>query len=329
MISRVYNNYMLRKNVLISCAGRRVELVQYFKSALSKISNDAKVFASDLNPSLSSACYVADHNIETIPINDDNYIDFLLKECKKNDIGLIIPTIDTELSVLSQNTQLFLDNAIEIIISSPDLISKCRDKRITYDLFDRIGIHSPKIFNKSNIVFPCFCKPYDGSNSSGASIINSKNDLTPEIENNEKNIFMELISKNYREYTIDAYFDRNEVLKCLIPRERIEVRAGEVSKGITRKNYVYDYLKNKLNQLEGARGCVTVQVFGDPKSEDIKGLEVNPRFGGGFPLGHSAGGTFPDWILNEYFQNKEIEFYEDWKDNLLMLRYDSMVINEN
>ena len=140
---------------------------------------------------------------------------------------------------------------------------------------------------------------------------------------------MELVSKDYKEYTVDAYFDRSQVLKCLIPRERIEVRAGEVSKGITRKNYVYDYLKDKLKQLEGARGCVTVQVFGDPISKDIKGLEINPRFGGGFPLGYSAGGTFPEWILNEYIQNIEIEFYDDWKDNLLMLRYDSMVINEN
>ena len=320
---------MPRNNILISCVGRRVELLKYFKNSLVKISQDAKIFASDLNPNLSSACYFADDIIKTMPIGDDNYIDNLLTVCIKNDIGLIIPTIDTELLVLSQNTQLFLDNDIEIVISSPDLISKCRDKRITHDLFKKIGIQSPIIYEKSNIIYPCFCKPYDGSNSSGAKIIYSKNDLTSEIDKNEKNIFMELVSKDYKEYTVDAYFDRSQVLKCLIPRERIEVRAGEVSKGITRKNYVYDYLKDKLKQLEGARGCVTVQVFGDPISKDIKGLEINPRFGGGFPLGYSAGGTFPEWILNEYIQNIEIEFYDDWKDNLLMLRYDSMVINEN
>ena len=320
---------MSRNNILISCAGRRVELLKYFKNSLIKISQDAKIFASDLNPNLSSACYFADDIIKTMPIGDDNYIDNLLTVCIKNDIGLIIPTIDTELLVLSQNTQLFLDNDIEIVISSPDLISKCRDKRITHDLFKKIGIQSPTIYEKSNIIYPCFCKPYDGSNSSGAKIIYSKNDLTSEIDKNEKNIFMELVSNDYKEYTVDAYFDRSQVLKCLIPRERIEVRAGEVSKGITRKNYVYDYLKDKLKLLEGARGCVTVQVFGDPISKDIKGLEINPRFGGGFPLGYSAGGTFPEWILNEYIQNIEIEFYDDWKDNLLMLRYDSMVINEN
>ena len=320
---------MSRNNILISCAGRRVELLKYFKNSLVKISQDAKIFASDLNPNLSSACYFADDIIKTMPIGDDNYIDNLLTVCIKNDIGLIIPTIDTELLVLSQNTQLFLDNDIEIVISSPDLISKCRDKRITHDLFKKIGIQSPTIYEKSNIIYPCFCKPYDGSNSSGAKIIYSKNDLTSEIDKNEKNIFMELVSNDYKEYTVDAYFDRSQVLKCLIPRERIEVRAGEVSKGITRKNYVYDYLKDKLKLLEGARGCVTVQVFGDPISKDIKGLEINPRFGGGFPLGYSAGGTFPEWILNEYIQNIEIEFYDDWKDNLLMLRYDSMVINEN
>ena len=320
---------MLRKNILISCAGRRVELVQYFKSALSKISHDAKVFASDLNPNLSPACHIADQSFKTPMISESDYIKNLLSNCVKNEIGIVIPTIDTELLILSQNRELFLDNDIEIIISSSDLISQCRDKRITYDLFENIGIDNPKIYDKSNITFPCFCKPYDGSNSSGARIINSKNELTPQIFNNKRNIFMELIQKNYKEYTVDAYYDRNQILKCIIPRERIEVRGGEVSKGITRKNYVYDYLKDKLKLLEGASGCITVQVFGDPDSEEIKGLEINPRFGGGFPLSYSAGGIFPEWILKEYFQNEEIEFFEDWKDNLLMLRYDSMVIDEN
>ena len=96
---------MSRNNILISCVGRRVELLKYFKNSLVKISQDAKIFASDLNPNLSSACYFADDIIKTLPIGDDNYIDNLITACIKNDIGLIIPTIDTELLVLSQNTQ--------------------------------------------------------------------------------------------------------------------------------------------------------------------------------------------------------------------------------
>ena len=167
---------MIRKNILISCAGRRVELVKYFQASISKINKNSQVYASDQDPSLSPACHIADKRFKTDFVTEHNYIDSLLEECKKNDIGIIIPTIDTELLSLAENREIFLNNGIQIIISSPKLIEKCRDKRITYELFETLGIENPKIYQSSNIEFPCFCKPYDGSNSSGTSIIKSIND---------------------------------------------------------------------------------------------------------------------------------------------------------
>ena len=61
----------------------------------------------------------------------------------------------------------------------------------------------------------------------------------------------------------------------------------------------------------------------------IVGIEINPRFGGGYPLSYLAGGNFPKWLIEEHLLHKEVSYFEDWKDNLLMLRYDAEVLIEN
>lgn len=314
------------RNVLILSAGRRVELVQIFQEALQKHFSVGKVFATDMKPQLSAACQIADDSFIAPRVTAPEYIDFLLNLCKKNTIGLVIPTIDTELIVLSINKHRFDEIGVNVIISDHELVMACRDKRKTADIFVSLGIDQPHIYNRDAIQFPCFCKPYDGSCSIGAQALFDESMLNDELLANEKNMFMELIGKEYSEYTIDAYYSNEGTLCCLVPRERLEVRAGEVSKGATRKNFVYNYLREKLPVLKGARGCITVQVFANPESKAIKALEINPRFGGGFPLSHAAGANYPDWLVREYLCNEEIEFYENWENNLIMLRYDAKVL---
>lgn len=313
-------------NILILSAGRRVELVQAFQKALKYYFNDAQVFTTDIFPELSAACQVADGSFKAPRVTAPEYIDYLLNICIEKNIGMVVPTIDVELNILALNRAYFERQGIHLIIASEELVSVCRDKRKTAATYSRLEIDQPAIYDKNSLKFPCFCKPYDGSGSIGALALHTPDMLSLELLEDEKNMFMELVGKEYSEYTVDAYYDRNGQLSCLVPRERIEVRAGEVSKGATRKNYVYNYLRSRLKKLEGARGCITIQVFANPETESIKALEINPRFGGGFPLSHAAGANYPDWLVREYFLDENINFYDQWKNNLLMLRYDAKVI---
>lgn len=315
----------MKSNLLISSAGRRVELVQAFKSSLDCLLPNAKLFCTDMNPELSPACHIADEYFKAPRVTDIGYLDYLLALCLDHNIGLVIPTIDTELQILAQGREKFAENGIHVVISDEKLISLCRDKRKTAELFEQLEIDQPAILDLNNLTFPCFCKPYDGSCSIGAIALLEPNDLTDELLNNPKNMFMELIPKSYCEYTIDAYYSGN-TLKCLVPRKRLEVRSGEVSKGITRKNFVYDYLMDKVGVLEGARGCITFQFFVNEETKSIKGLEINPRFGGGYPLSNDAGARFTEWLVSEYLLGGKIGFFDSWKSNLMMLRYDAKVL---
>jgi hypothetical protein len=144
----------------------------------------------------------------------------------------------------------------------------------------------------------------------GAFALNDKSMLTSDILDNPKNMFMELVPENYDEYTVDVYYDKFGILKSLVPRLRIETRAGEISKGLTSKGVVYDYLKDKLRNLKGAKGCITLQLFVDLKEKSFKAIEINPRFGGGYPLSYSAGANFPRMLIQEYFLEEEVDFFQ-------------------
>jgi carbamoyl-phosphate synthase large subunit len=312
-------------NILILSAGRRVELVRAFSSEVAKRNLSSKIFATDLKPSLSAACQAADGAINAPRVTDPSYIDFLLSMCKKEGVGLIIPTIDTELLVLSRHREIFSSQGIHLVISDQNLVEICRDKRLTANLFWHIGLDTPIIYEREAIRYPCFAKPYDGSCSMGASVIKGPEAISNSMLLDPKLIFMELIDNSYQEFTVDAYYDREGGLKCFVPRQRIETRAGEVSKGVTRKDHVYNYLIGKLDLIKGARGCITVQLFSNFENGRFAALEINPRFGGGYPLSYKAGANYPGWLIDEYILDKKIEHCDDWERDLLMLRYDTEV----
>ena len=317
---------MSRNNILLLSAGRRVELYQSIAEAASRLLPTATVYCADSNPELSSACAFAQHSVALPFVNQDDYCETLLDICDKLQIGLVIPTIDTELQKLASISEIAAQSGTTLVISEASLIARCRDKRLTAILFRSLAIDTPEIYSVDAIQFPCFSKPVDGSSGIGAFRIDGVEFLTPELLQEPNRMFMELIPSHYREITIDLYFDTASNLKAAIPRERIEIRAGEVSKGVTRRDWVYDYVLAKMNHVEGARGCLTLQLFADDQTKTIKAIEINPRFGGGYPLAHSAGADFPDFLIREYLIRENIAFFDDWQANLLMLRYDAKVV---
>lgn len=314
------------RNVLITSAGRRVELLNAFLEAASDLGRKSAVFAADLNPSLSSVCQVVDRFFALPRVTEPDYPEALLACCLENDIGLVVPTIDTELAVLADQRSRFAEYGIHLVVSDSELVSLCRDKRLTGNLFQKYGISYPRIYPVSAVDFPCFVKPYNGSSSIGAKVLKQASELSDLMRSDSSLMFMELIDSRYVEYTVDAYYDKSENLRCLVPRKRIETRAGEVSKGVTRRNFVHARLSDALHSVSGARGCLTIQVFVDEANEDIIGLEINPRFGGGYPLSQSAGARFPLWLMQEYLLGIPPEFSDEWESDLLMLRYDAKVL---
>ena len=314
-------------NILITSAGKRVTLIKQFQETLRRFYPEAKVFTTDMNPAMAPAGIASDGCMVVPRVTAPGYIEVLLTICKEKGIRIIVPTIDTELLVLAENKELFRENGIEPMVSELPFIQACRDKRNTGTFLNSHDIRVPAPVDKSNPTFPLFAKPYDGSLSKDLYVVRCKEELTQEILNHPKLIFMEYIDKQeYKEFTVDMYYGRDNRVKAIVPRERIEIRAGEINKGVTRKNYLVRFLKERLEYLPGVVGCICVQLFYRDSDDDVVGIEINPRFGGGYPLSYYAGANFPEYVVREYMLDETLTYMDIWADNTLMLRYDNEVI---
>lgn len=304
-----------------------MSLVRIFKKELKRFFPDAKLYTTDADPSLSAACFESDGSFKVMKNDEDGYIDELFALAVKLGVKIIIPTIDTGLQTLADHKDKFAEKGIVILTCSKELIEIFRDKRKTSSFFTEYGIDTPIVYDKSALKFPLFIKPYNGSMSVDTHYVATEQEITSKQLNDEKFMFMEYIDGTIcDEYTIDMYYDKHYDLKCLVPRKRIEVRGGEVNKGITLKNYVFEFLKEKLKHIEGAVGCLTMQLFYNSEMQVIKAIEINPRFGGGYPLSFLAGANYPGYIISEYLLDEKIQQFDDWEKGLLMLRYDDEIL---
>lgn len=321
MASQIINH-----NILITSAGQRVALARGFQETVRRFFPDAKVFTTDMNPRLAPAAYVSDKCFVVPRCTSEEYIETLLTLCIENSIGMIVPTIDTELAILSANKDVFAKQGIFVSVSDFDFIMMCRDKRNTGEFFEKHGIRVPKAIDKYHPTFPLFAKPYDGSLSTNLHYIKNAEELTTEILEDPKLLFMEYIDKEvYKEYTVDMYYGKDNKVKCIVPRERIKIRAGEINKGLTEKEPLTQYLYDRLETIKGCVGCICIQVFLNPQTCDVVGIEINPRFGGGYPQTYAAGGNYPELLVREYLLGENVDYFDNWKDHLLMLRYDDAV----
>jgi carbamoyl-phosphate synthase large subunit len=311
-------------NVLILSAGRRVSLVRAFQEAIRRLELPGRVLTADMRPEFSAACQVAERRVLPHVLSED-YPAALSRLCQDEKIAVAVPTIDTELSVLSALREDFATRGTNLVVSSSELIRRCRDKRLTAGLFEGIGLPTPRLYRGGDLHFPLFAKPVSGSMSQGIRVFTSAHELEHSGIDLEAHLLMEVVSpKDWEEVTLDIYYDRHGALKGLVPRRRTEVRGGEISKGWTDKSLLARLLP-LFGKVLGARGCLTAQVFAHHHSDALLGIEINPRFGGGFPLSERAGARYPEWLLREHLLGQTLDYRDDWEDRLMMLRYDAEV----
>ncbi len=318
----------MRPNVLITSAGRRGKLVMAFQRELQALLPTGKTYAADAHPDLSVACHLACKSFAVPRTDDPAYVPQLLELCVSHDIGLVVPTIDPELPVLARCRSEFARHDIVVAVSDPAFVEMSRDKRITARWFRERGLQTPRsIDTRDDVRYPLFAKPYDGSCSQGARVIADAAQLTHELLDDPRTMITEYLSPaDHEEYTLDMYFSNAGALKCIVPRLRIETRGGEVSKSRTARIPAIPLLRERFGAVAGARGCITMQVFVHRRSQTLYGIEINARFGGGYPLSYEAGANFPRWMIQESLFGVSSEFFDGWESNLTMLRYDEHVV---
>lgn len=313
--------------ILFSSAGRRVELIRCFRRSADALGISLKVIATDIQPALSSACAEADE-VFTVPrCTDAQFIPEMEMLCKDEGVQLVIPTIDTELIALSQVRDVFESLGTYVAVSDIGVVRVARNKAATAELFHQHGIGAPRTMFLEEVLkpqgdpleMPILLKPIDGSCSQGIFEINHAHHIPHDLP--QKNYIAQELWRG-REFTINAYVSKTGELLAVVPHERLEVRAGEVSKGITRSMPELEAEAHKIiKALPGLRGAFCYQAI-VRKDGAHAVFEINARFGGGYPLIHEAGAPFAQWLLQEVL-GETPKPIRTFKENLKMLRYDA------
>ncbi len=316
-------------NILILSAGRRVELVRCFDAARNRLEVNGSIYAMDASE-LAPALYFADDRIIAPLISDnDGYIKCIIDTCNKYDIHLIVPTIDTELILLSERKEEIESSTnAKVLISSKEVIRICRDKKNTQKFLEDNGFAVPRMITdrdieKGDIAWPVFIKPLDGSSSVNAFKAEDIEELDTfkRIIGEGKYIVQDFMEGT--EYTVDAFVDFEGNPITVVPRIRIAVRSGEILKGRIAKNEAI--VKDVIRLLKVLKpiGHITLQCM--ETENGIKYIEINPRFGGGAPMSIKAGADSCE-NLYRLLLGEKLSYNEDYRKDLTFLRFDACIM---
>ena len=315
-------------NILITSIGRRVALVECFHNAFYELELEGSIVGIDLSDT-APAFRVTDKSYKVCPIVDPDYIPQILDICVKENIAFLFSVLDTDLLKLASSKDEFSSIGTYAIISPPDVISTCRDKYKTNDFLTSHDILTPGLHSidaaANDLKFPFFIKPLDGSSSKNTFKISTREEYLFFRNYVPNPILLDYIEG--QEYTSDIYIDFRGRVRCIVPRKRLEVRAGEVSKSQIELTPSVIQPTQKLAQVLAARGAIGVLNIQCLLTSDgtVYFIEINPRFGGGCPLSIKAGYNFPKWLIQETLGQEIDTELEDDGDGLTMLRYDEAV----
>lgn len=311
-------------NILFTCAGRRTYLLKYFKEQLGI---DGIIVGTDMQltaPALSAA----DVKEQVPAVYADDYIDRTLEICRKHKINAVVSLNDLELPILAKNRQRFEREGVTLIVSDPEVIDICFDKYRTAQYVESIGLKSPKTYvnldgaiealKNGELAFPLVLKPRWGSGSIGIEFVNDfdelhdvyaqllkkvkKSILGTASQGSEYILIQEAIKG--QEYGMDVMNDLHGNNRGVSVKMKLAMRAGETDKARTVNNDEIRAIGRKLGQNLRHIGNLDVDIFEHNGQYYV--LELNPRFGGGFPFSYEAGVNFPKAII-EWLKGNEID----------------------
>lgn len=309
-------------NILLTSVGRRAYMVKYFQAVLG---SDGQVHVCN-SDDLTVAFTYADKSFISPLIYDPAYIPTLLDYCKGNHIDILIPLFDIDLLVLARHKSEFAEVGTTVIVSSPQFIEICNDKWKTFQFLRKNGFYTPRTYNRiqdvtialheKEIGFPIVVKPRFGCGSIATEIAHDESELQylyTKVRNAIKNSYLkyessacdhEIIFQEFlkgQEHGVDVINDMNGNFVNAIVKRKLAMRAGETDIAETIECKEIFQVAEKISRFSKHIGNLDMDVFLVEGTPYV--LEMNARFGGGYPFSHAAGCNLPyaivKWCKNE------------------------------
>ena len=333
-------------NVLLTCAGRRSYEIGAFRDA---VDGHGHVFACDADPS-APALRMADRSFIVPRIEAAGYVDTLIELCRQNEVGLLIPAFEPELPLLASRRREFEAVGTIVLVSSEEVIATCYDKVASASFLAGCGVRSPRTYltldsagaalRDHELAFPVMVKPRFGVSSIGIQRADDAEELAFAVRQCRKQIAATFLAGSTatdpaasvliqealdgQEYGLDIVNDLVGGYACTFVKRKLRMRAGQTDRATTVDDPRLDALGALIGRGLGHRGVLDCDLFVD--REGICVIDLNPRFGGGYPFSHLAGANLPAALIAWASGREPDPSWLQVAANVTIARYDQFVV---
>jgi carbamoyl-phosphate synthase large subunit len=308
--------------VLFTCAGQRVDIVTAFRRA------GATTIATDVDQ-LAPALYHADHRALVPRVDDYGYVGALRDLVALHDVRLIVPLTDLDHVILAQSRD-ELAPAV-VLVPDEDTSERCSDKYLAHRFFEEQGIGTPPTWLPTELPddlrFPVLVKARRGFGSRHIYRAENPAELDFFLRYTKADSMVQCVCSGV-EFSVDVFCDLDGRCLAAIPRTMIESKGGESIKGMTIRDEDLIAFGRAVAEALRIIGPANVQCFREPDGR-LQVTDVNPRFGGGFPLPTAAGSRYPELAMALANGETVEPRLGDFREGVVMTRFFSQVILED
>ena len=299
--------------VLFTCAGQRVDIVGAFRRA------GATTIAADVNP-LAPALYHADRHVLVPRIDDPEYVRALRRIVDEDGVDLLVPLTDLDQSLLARARD---ELGALVLLPDGDTVERLGDKYLAHVLLEERGIDSPPTWLPDDVPddapFPLLVKAREGFGSRHIYRARDRDELTFFLRYTPVESIVQA-QLGGEEFSIDVFCDLDGRCLNAIPRTMIESKGGESIKGMTIRDERLIAFACDVAQKLRLVGPANIQCFREADGSHLV-TDINPRFGGGFPLPLAAGGRYPELALALARGERPEPRLGDFREGIVMTRF--------
>ncbi|MGB3762346.1 MAG: ATP-grasp domain-containing protein [Ornithinimicrobium sp.] len=259
---------------------------------------DVEMYAADMDP-VASGLYLVDPARRVIVPRGDapDFVETLLEICRRLQITVLVPTVDSELLPLAAVRHLLAAEGTHLLAAPDSTLEVCLDKaELARVCAPACDVPTTTVLRPETPVrFPSIVKPRTGSGSRGIRLVCGPDDLTG-VPDDASQLVQEYLPGE--ELSVDVFVRADGIVVAAVPRSRDRVDSGVAVAGRTWHDDASVAQAVAVCRAIGLRGVANVQLRrradGNPAL-----LEVNPRVPGSLVLTAAAGPNLAALALAE------------------------------
>ena len=275
--------------MLFTCAGQRVDIVSAFARA------GATTVAADADR-LAPALYHADVGAIVPRVDDPGYVEAVRDLAAAHGVTLVVPLTDLDQEVLAAHRD---ELGATLLLSPEPVVTAMADKWLAHLCLEERGLGSPPSWLPDELPdelpFPVLVKARRGFGSRHIYRADDREELEFHLRRTPVPSVVQQLCRG-EEFSIDVFCDFDGRCLNAIPRTMIQSKGGESIKGMTIADEELVEVGRAVAEALPIWGPANVQCFREPDGRHLV-TDVNPRFGGAFPLPLAAGSRYPELAL--------------------------------